>query len=283
MPISKPMLAAATALPLSFFASTAFAAPYALSVNKITQFQMSFNGSANFDGFTFSNDSAASENDGTGSTNSMDAPAACIGDCAGWDNEFSAHTNSNEFSYGDALISDADVLNGDGAASTIGEVNVLDGTGFASGSNTMTSSQFSIDTAGTSIDFSFQSDPLLNTVLGSNGQTAASLNFSITLTDSNDQKVFEWLPDGDVGSGIDGGTESSDPFSLNTGIAGTSTYDPSQNQFAAVTGGLAKGDYNLNISMGSQVNAAVVPVPAAVWLFGSGLLGLVGVARRRAG
>jgi hypothetical protein len=30
------------------------------------------------------------------------------------------------------------------------------------------------------------------------------------------------------------------------------------------------------------VNTAVVPVPAAVWLFGSGLLGLVGVARRRA-
>jgi len=29
------------------------------------------------------------------------------------------------------------------------------------------------------------------------------------------------------------------------------------------------------------VDVAVVPVPAAVWLFGSGLLGLVGVARRR--
>jgi len=29
------------------------------------------------------------------------------------------------------------------------------------------------------------------------------------------------------------------------------------------------------------VNTAVVPVPAAVWLFGSGLLGLVGIARRR--
>jgi len=29
------------------------------------------------------------------------------------------------------------------------------------------------------------------------------------------------------------------------------------------------------------VSPAVVPVPAAVWLFGSGLLGLVGVARRR--
>lgn len=31
----------------------------------------------------------------------------------------------------------------------------------------------------------------------------------------------------------------------------------------------------------SIVNTSVVPVPAAVWLFGSGLLGLVGVARRR--
>lgn len=29
------------------------------------------------------------------------------------------------------------------------------------------------------------------------------------------------------------------------------------------------------------VNTSVIPVPAAVWLFGSGLLGLVGVARRR--
>jgi len=34
--------------------------------------------------------------------------------------------------------------------------------------------------------------------------------------------------------------------------------------------------YNISI-----VTSAVVPVPAAVWLFGSGLIGLVGVARRR--
>jgi hypothetical protein len=33
--------------------------------------------------------------------------------------------------------------------------------------------------------------------------------------------------------------------------------------------------------VGATVTVSAVPVPAAVWLFGSGLLGLVGVARRR--
>ena len=32
---------------------------------------------------------------------------------------------------------------------------------------------------------------------------------------------------------------------------------------------------------GDVINSPVVPVPAAVWLFGSGLLGLVGIARRK--
>lgn len=40
--------------------------------------------------------------------------------------------------------------------------------------------------------------------------------------------------------------------------------------------GLISGDW-LNFS----TTPVVVPVPAAVWLFGSGLLGLVGIARRR--
>lgn len=33
---------------------------------------------------------------------------------------------------------------------------------------------------------------------------------------------------------------------------------------------------------GANVNASAVPVPAAAWLFGSGLLGLVGIMRRKA-
>ena len=38
--------------------------------------------------------------------------------------------------------------------------------------------------------------------------------------------------------------------------------------------------FNADFDFGT-INASAVPVPAAVWLFGSGLIGLVGVARRR--
>ena len=53
-------------------------------------------------------------------------------------------------------------------------------------------------------------------------------------------------------------------------------------QFAAVCGAsnTCTTDYYFdNVSVIADVSA--VPVPAAVWLFGSGLLGLVGVARRK--
>ena len=46
-------------------------------------------------------------------------------------------------------------------------------------------------------------------------------------------------------------------------------------QWGAFTGTPYTERYNI------EVTGPVVPVPAAVWLFGSGLIGLVGVARRR--
>jgi hypothetical protein len=45
-----------------------------------------------------------------------------------------------------------------------------------------------------------------------------------------------------------------------------------------VAGGVFEG-FNFNFNL--HGNMTVVPVPAAVWLFGSGLLGLAGVARRK--
>jgi hypothetical protein len=46
---------------------------------------------------------------------------------------------------------------------------------------------------------------------------------------------------------------------------------------------LGADSYDVNFSDGSvlQVDVTVIPVPSAVWLFGSGLLGLVGIARRK--
>ena len=43
----------------------------------------------------------------------------------------------------------------------------------------------------------------------------------------------------------------------------------------------ASGFYDAAPSLIGVTSSAVVPVPAAVWLFGSGLIGLVGVARRK--
>lgn len=56
-------------------------------------------------------------------------------------------------------------------------------------------------------------------------------------------------------------------------------------RFDTIAGGQDRGDKNTGryawaVHTG-DVGAAIVPVPAAVWLFGSGLLGLIGVARRK--
>ena len=40
-------------------------------------------------------------------------------------------------------------------------------------------------------------------------------------------------------------------------------------------------DISVSISMVGAVNTTVIPVPAAVWLFGSGLMGLIALARRK--
>ena len=92
--------------------------------------------------------------------------------------------------------------------------------------------------------------------------------------------TWSGIPVIDMGSGASNGVASiacgvdcslGDTYTLTYG-ATVPVGDPS---------GFGGVSYQLNMvgTIGEQT--AVIPVPAAVWLFGSGLLGLVGVARRR--
>ena len=66
-------------------------------------------------------------------------------------------------------------------------------------------------------------------------------------------------------------------------LAADTTGDASQSgviQFELIAGGINSMSITGLINSNGTAES-VVPVPAAVWLFGSGLLGLVGVARRK--
>ena len=71
-------------------------------------------------------------------------------------------------------------------------------------------------------------------------------------------------------------TNCSTPLSIDSFNAATGDFTASWD--SVVVGGAFNGQL---ASWAITGNASAVPVPAAAWLFGSGLLGLVGVARRR--
>ncbi|NOX09017.1 MAG: hypothetical protein GXP22_05935 [Gammaproteobacteria bacterium] len=260
----------------------------ATSYTLIDELAVSFSPTdAFFSGFSFSNDAASDGISGEGNADRYDAPAACIGACASFENEFYQHTQTADTAYGDAQVISAGLSVGTGAASSIGEVITGAGIAYASGANVFTGYMFGV-APGTEIDFSFNAELFMNTVAGTDGFASANSFFNISLRNSSGATVFEWLPDGSSVTGPMGGTELYDPFSLNTGITFNSLYDQSADFFRASTNALAGGSYRLNIKMENKVNAfdvvgpnVVVPLPAAAWLFASGLVGLFATSRRK--
>ena len=93
----------------------------------------------------------------------------------------------------------------------------------------------------------------------------SNLTFEVFDMDSN--SIFNSAIAVTSGALTDPGTYQTFAFSSANGVSGFS-----------ITGGSAEGNTSIDNVI---VNASVVPVPAAVWLFGSGLIGLVGFARRK--
>lgn len=270
------MLVVSACLPVSALASA-----YTVSYNTISGFTLGFGGGAgSLSPFTFSVDAALTDY-GVGAGLSMrDAPAACLN--CNYNNSFMPHGSATEYAYGDARIGNANVQGGVGAAKSIGEVSAFNSSGLAFGSNTMLASFTVSGTPGT-VTFSFLSAPYMNTMLTPGGVNATANQLMSISISQGSTKVFEWKPDGTLGTTF-GGTESADPFTLNSSLSGNTLFDPGSGSFAAATDNLSLGTYSLKITMANYISAdsmAAVPVPAAVWLFGSGLLGLIGIARRK--
>jgi len=85
------------------------------------------------------------------------------------------------------------------------------------------------------------------------------------------------------GGGLSGLLTLTSGYVSGAALGGTATYDAAT--FAGL--GLTPGNYEWTWGSGASadsftLNVGAVPIPAAVWLFGSGLLGLVGVARKKA-
>ncbi len=270
----------------------AMAASYAVSYDKVTNFGISSVGTVSFSAFTVSSDSAYLGGSGTASGNPSDAAASCI-NCS-YSNSFMSHGMGSApgYSYGDAQISStsptilANVLAGTGAASSIGEAGVFSDIAMASGSNTM-SGTFTVSGLATVLSFGFMANPyLLTSVTNAGADSAlAKMGMQISIFQGS-TKIFDWTPDGQAG-GIFGGVETADPFSLQTLLGDDASFTPGAGNFNAATGGLVAGTYKITIKMLNEVDvtdstgAASVPVPAALPLLGSGLLGLFGWTRRR--
>lgn len=303
---SLPLAAVAAAALLVGTAPDAKAGAIAYSNLHVTNFTISDSGGTQYDASDFSalnvgNTSAANASiNGAGSSTSdvgpgnRDAAMVCLGAACGGigQNDFSQQVGT--FSRGDSQLSGA-IITGLGVpssadAQSVADLNISDGNAASGGTvGTTTEFTFALGSAD-SITFEFDATPQLQAALsGGTGQAQADVAFSIAIADANGTTLFSWAPDGVLG-GTFGGTENSDPNSLNIGRGtlsdGTVAYNPGTGTYSATTGVLAAGqNYKLTINHQSTASgrfqATEVPEPATLMMLGAGLLGLGAFGHRR--
>jgi hypothetical protein len=149
-----------------------------------------------------------------------------------------------------------------GSASAISELYADGNNASALSSNSM-SGYLNVTSAGT-VSFAFDIDYDLQ-LFSTAGETGlSSFSFDLDLFDLANNSLLDGYSDASLflGLGPDNGS-----------MAGTTS--------GLIELELAAGSYRMDISMDQYV-VSEVPVPAAVWLMGSGLMALIGFARRKA-
>lgn len=148
--------------------------------------------------------------------------------------------------------------------------------------------QFTISlTAATAIEIAFDAKAFLRAMQdkGPPWFATAAYSWVMTIVDSTGNEVFKWSPDGQLNSGIVGGTEYADGFSLNDSRSKTTIGDfvVTRNlaAFEAETGTLAAGDYEVSLRQTSTADARLLPEPGSLALFGIALAGAAAAGRRR--
>jgi hypothetical protein len=114
-------------------------------------------------------------------------------------------------------------------------------------------------------------------MLGFQGAAGTGVRVNVEgLTDGLDPHLQIWDPTGTLieDTGCDTGLFTCS-FQVDINVALSGTYKMAMFD----TGFSDTGDYILNVGC-TFGDCAVIPVPPAVWLFGSGLVGLLGIARR---
>lgn len=253
-----------------------------------------------------------------GGSGTLDSPQSAVGAVTKGQNDFTQQGPTGTYSRGDAQIVSTQFPPFPPGATSTQATNVAEahldtaGTADASGRNGSTtgfSVTFVVGSPTATLAFNFLANPFMQVFLNNDvalgSSSTANLVVTFSITNALGATVFNWAPDGAIGSGISGGTESADAANLNTNLStnfltrgSLFTYDPTGcgaptgtgigttcgGSFTALTNALAAGSYTLTLNAVESVDlvkVAAVPEPGTLALLGLGLAGLCYASRRK--
>jgi len=306
--LTKGLLAASALTVASFSANAGVIASSYLAVNNfslngVSSADLTFLAPGTREGNTSAqiniggNNLTAGDADAGSALSDVDALLACKGNCAPLglaENSGSLHwasalANDYNYSYSDQNVS-GNALNGTSSGFTLAESSLSSVPQGNASSNGNIYNEFEAvfrfgGSSNANVNFTLDyilnmasvitPDIAFNDVL--TATTTAFANFTVTLTNIGTNVKQQWNIVDETVSGRDGAL-------FNTIFPGANDDFFNENVTGYNSGDFlleANNAYTLNISQTTSTNISLVPEPTSIALFGLGLLGLAGVARRR--